>query len=104
MILEVADIHILPAQAAAFEQAVHEGIEATISQAKGFSRFELRRSIETPTRYVLLIQWETLEDHTVGFRGSPAYAQWRAIVGPFFERAPSVEHFSAVPPAATETT
>lgn len=103
MILEVADIHVVPGKADAFAQAVHEGIDATISQAKGFSKFELRRSIETPTRYILLIHWETLEDHTVGFRGSPAYAQWRAIVGPYFERAPSVEHFTAVSPAAAET-
>lgn len=103
MILEVADIHVVADRAPAFEQAVREGIAATISQSKGFVNFELRRSIETPTRYLLLIHWETLEDHTEGFRGSPAYAQWRAIVGPFFERAPSVEHFTAVPASAPKT-
>ncbi len=49
--------------------------------------------METPGRYVLQVNWETLEDHTVGFRESPAFAQWRAIIGPYFAQAPHVEHF-----------
>jgi len=96
MILELADIHIPPGQHAAFEQAVQHGLNTVISKAKGFQNYELRRSIETPDRYVLQIMWDTLEDHTVGFRGSPAMTAWRAIVGPFFAQPPAVEHFEFV--------
>lgn len=98
MILEVVDIRIQPGQQAAFEQAVRAGIATAIAQAKGFSRYELRHGIESPERYLLLIHWETLEDHTEGFRNSPAFAQWRALVGPFFAQPPLVEHFAACAP------
>ena len=56
----------------------------------------LKRSIETPGRYLLMIYWDTLEDHTVGFRGSDLFSQWRAIVGPFFAQPPVVEHLELV--------
>ena len=101
MILELADIRIHPGQQAAFEQAVEYGLNTVLATAKGFQRHEVRRSIESPERYVLLIHWDTLEDHTVGFRGSPAMAQWRAIVGPFFAQPPAVEHFEFVTSSAT---
>ena len=52
--------------------------------------------IESPERWLLMIWWETLENHTVDFRGSPAFADWRSIVGPFFAEAPAVEHFEPV--------
>jgi heme-degrading monooxygenase HmoA len=94
MILEIADIRIHPGQQAAFEQAIHVGLDTVLSKTKGFQKYEVRRCIETPERYVLLIHWDTLEDHTVGFRASQAYAEWRAIVGPFFAQPPFVEHFS----------
>jgi len=61
---------------------------------------ELRRCIETRDRYLLLVRWEKLEDHTEGFRGSPLFQQWRAVIGPFFERAPAVEHYEATAAAA----
>jgi heme-degrading monooxygenase HmoA len=64
-----------------------------VSQAQGFRGYKVNHSIETPERYVLMIFWDTLEDHTVGFRQGPLFAQWRAIVGPFFAQAPHVEHF-----------
>ena len=95
MILEVADIRIIPGQQVAFEQAAHRGIQTVIARFKGFRGYEVRRSIESPERYVLLLQWDTLEDHTVGFRGSPAHAQWRSVVAEFFAQAPFVEHFTA---------
>ena len=100
MILEVADIRIAPERAAAFEQAVHEGIATVLSKSKGYLRYELRRSIESAGRYLLLIQWATLEDHTEGFRNGPGYAPWRAIVGPHFAQPPVVEHFEVAPAAA----
>lgn len=94
MILEVADIRIAPGRQAAFEQAAHRGIQTVIAKSKGFLGYQVRHSIESPERYLLLLEWETLEDHTVGFRGSPAYAQWRSMVMEFFAAPPFVEHFT----------
>ena len=94
MILEVVDILIQPGRQAEFDAAIVGGIRNVIAKAKGFCDYSLRQGIESPERYLLLIQWQTLEDHTVGFRESPAFAEWRAIVGPFFARPPQVEHFT----------
>jgi len=101
MILEVADIRIAPGRQAEFEQAVHRGIQTVIAKSTGFRGYQVRHGIESPERYLLLLEWDTLEDHTVGFRGSAAYAQWRSIVVDFFAQPPSVEHFEAtsLPPA-----
>ena len=96
MILEVADIRIPPGQQAAFEEAVQRGLRTVISRAKGFKGWKVNKGVESPERYLLMIFWETLEDHTVGFRGGPLFAQWRAIVGPFFAAPPVVEHFTLV--------
>ena len=93
MILEIADIRIHPGQNAAFEEAIQRGLATVIKQAKGATRFSVNRGIESTERYVLQIEWDTLEDHTVGFRQSVAFNQWRAIVGPFFAAPPVVEHF-----------
>jgi heme-degrading monooxygenase HmoA len=94
MILELADIRIAPGQQAAFDEAIQRGLTTVISGAKGFQGFKVNKGIENPERYILQIFWEKLEDHTVGFRESPAFAQWRAIVGPFFAAPPVVEHFT----------
>ena len=93
MILELADIRIQPGYQAAFEDAIHRGLKTVISRAQGFLSYQVQHGIETPERYVLLIEWATLEDHTVHFRGGPLFAEWRAIVGPFFAEPPRVEHF-----------
>ena len=100
MILELADIRIHPGQNAAFEEAIQRGLATVITQAKGARSFSVNRGIESTERYVLQIEWDTLEDHTVGFRQSDAFAQWRAIVGPFFAGPPTVEHFELVTPSA----
>ncbi|HSV79308.1 MAG TPA: antibiotic biosynthesis monooxygenase family protein [Ramlibacter sp.] len=94
MILEIADIRIHPGQQAAFDEAIERGLRSVISKARGCQGFKVNKGIETPERYLLQIFWETLEDHTVGFRQSPAFAEWRAIVGPFFAQPPVVEHFT----------
>ncbi len=94
MILELADIRIHPGQQAAFDEAIQRGIREVISKAQGFRGFKVFKGIESPERYVLNIYWDTLENHTVDFRGSAAFADWRAIVGPFFNGAPTVEHFN----------
>lgn len=96
MILEHADIRIDPSKASAFEEAILRGVTTVIAQAKGFKGYKVNRSIESPGRYLLMIYWETLEDHTVGFRGSDAFPAWRAIVGPFFAQPPVVEHLELV--------
>ncbi len=96
MILEIADIRIHPGQQAAFEEAIQRGITTVVSRAQGFKGAKVNRGIESPERYILQIFWETLEDHTVHFRGGPLFAEWRAIVGPFFAAPPVVEHFALV--------
>ena len=93
MILELADIRIQPGQNAAFEEAIQRGLGTVIGTAKGFQGYKVNKGIESPERYVLQVFWDTLEDHTVGFRQSDAFTQWRAIVGPFFAAPPVVEHF-----------
>ncbi len=94
MILEVADIRIQPGQQAAFDKAIQRGLSTVISRAKGFKGWKVNKGVESPERYLLMIFWETLEDHTVAFRGGPLFAEWRAMVGPFFASAPVVEHFT----------
>jgi heme-degrading monooxygenase HmoA len=96
VILELADIRIAPGQQAEFDEAIVRGVRTVISQAKGFRGFKVNKGIESPERYILQIFWDTLEDHTVHFRGGPLFAQWRAIVGPYFAQPPVVEHFELV--------
>jgi heme-degrading monooxygenase HmoA len=94
MILELADIHIPPGQQAAFDEAIQRGLNTVLSRSPGFRGFKVNKGIETPERYVLMIFWDTLEDHTIRFRQGPLFAEWRAIVGPFFAKPPVVEHFT----------
>ena len=96
MIIEFADIRIRAGEQTAFDQAIERGLREVIAEAKGFQSFRLSRSIESPERYALHIHWDTLENHTKDFRESPAFAEWRAIVGPFFASPPVVEHFDVV--------
>lgn len=94
MILEIVDISIDPAKKADFEKAVSAGIHEAIAPAKGFRGYKLNAGIEKPGRYILMIYWDTLENHTIDFRESDAFPKWRAHVGPFFLQAPTVEHFT----------
>ena len=94
MILELADIRIHPGQQAAFDEAIQRGVNEVISTAEGFQGYKVNKGIENPERYILQIFWETLENHTVDFRQSAAFGEWRAIVGSFFAVAPTVEHFN----------
>jgi heme-degrading monooxygenase HmoA len=96
MILEIADIRIAPGRQAEFDAAIQRGLTTVIARARGFKGWKVNRGVETPERYVLMIFWETLEDHTQHFRGGPLFAEWRAIVGPFFASPPVVEHFELV--------
>src|SRR5687767_1143106 len=96
MILEIAEIRIAPGQQAAFDEAIQRALATVASKAKGMRGFKVNKGIESPERYILQIFWDTLENHTVDFRQSPAFADWRAIVGPFFAGPPTVEHFDLV--------
>ncbi len=101
MVLEIADIRIRPGEGAAFEEAVVRGVETVIAHAEGYRGYKVNRGIESPERYVLMLFWETLENHTVDFRESPTYGEWRTIVGGFFAEAPHVEHFELVAKSAS---
>lgn len=96
MILEIAEIRIAPGQQAAFDEAITRALETVAVQAKGMRGYKVNKGIESPERYVLQIFWDTLENHTVDFRQGPLFAQWRAIIGPFFASPPVVEHFDLV--------
>jgi heme-degrading monooxygenase HmoA len=96
MILEIADIRVAPGRAPEFAKEIKRGADTVIAKAKGFAGYKVNHSLESPERFVLMIYWQTLEDHTVGFRQSPAFQEWRAIVGPFFAQPPLVEHFELV--------
>jgi heme-degrading monooxygenase HmoA len=95
MILEVAMLKVHAGQERAFEEAMAKAAPV-IAGSRGYLGHELRQCVETSGRYLLLVQWETLEAHTVGFRQSPAFNQWREIIGGFFTEAPVVEHYQGV--------
>jgi heme-degrading monooxygenase HmoA len=95
MILEVAMLKVHAGQKPAFEAAMAQAAPV-IARTPGYRGHELRRCMETQGRYLLLVQWETLEAHTAGFRQSPAFAEWRQIIGPYFAEPPVVEHYERV--------
>jgi len=100
MILELADIRVKAGTQDEFEAAIEKGVKEVIQKAKGFKGYKINKGIESPERYVLMIFWQTLENHTVDFRQSPAFAQWRALVGPYFAGPPMVEHFGLLSKSA----
>ena len=95
MILEVATLDVRPGMEAEFEEAFAQA-QKIIASMQGYISHELRRCIENERRYLLLVQWETVEDHTVGFRGSEEYQQWRELLHHFYDPFPVVEHYRSV--------
>ena len=95
MVIEVAKIDVLEGSEARFEEGVSTA-RALFLAAQGCTGVRLWRSIEHPGRYRLIVQWATLEDHTVTFRESPAFASWRALVSDCFASNPEVEHHTEV--------
>ena len=93
MILEVAMLNIIPGHASAFEAAFRKAAPLLASM-RGYIAHELRSCIEQPNRYLLLIHWQTLEDHTIGFRTSPQYQEWKALLHHFYDPFPTVEHYA----------
>jgi heme-degrading monooxygenase HmoA len=92
VILEGGILNVRPGQQADFEEAL-ERAKPLISTTPGFLAFELHRCVEHPHRYLLLVQWESVEAHTVGFRQSERYQQWRALLHHFYDPVPTIEHF-----------
>ena len=95
MILEHALLPVKAGQEAAFEAAFAEA-RPIIASMPGFISLALHRGIESPATYLLLVEWETVEHHEVGFRQSPEYQQWREVLHRFYEPFPQVEHFREV--------
>jgi heme-degrading monooxygenase HmoA len=93
-VLEVATLTVLPAQCDQFEAAFREA-QKIISSMPGYLSHELRRCVEISNRYILLVEWRALEDHTVGFRSSPEYQTWRGLLHRFYDPFPTVEHYGA---------
>lgn len=93
MILEVARLDVRPGMEADFEKAFGAA-RGIIASMKGYVAHDLQRCIEKPNRYVLLVRWQTLEDHTVGFRASPEYQEWRRLLHHFYDPFPEVEHYA----------
>ncbi len=95
-ILEVAPLQMKPQQAAAFEAAFAQA-QRIIAAMPGYRAHELQRCIEHDHQYLLLVRWDTLEHHTIGFRQSPEYQQWRALLHHFYDPFPTVLHYAPVP-------
>lgn len=95
MMLEVAMLDVKPGMTQDFELAF-KSASAIIASMPGYFAHELQRCLEIPNRYILLVRWQQLEDHTIGFRRSPAYQEWRRLLHHFYEPFPTVEHYQLV--------
>lgn len=95
MILEVAILNVTPGQERKFESAFGRA-QAIIASMPGYVSHQLHSCIEQPGRYLLLVNWETLEDHTIGFRTSGQYQEWRALLHHYYDPFPEVQHYQVV--------
>ena len=95
MILEVAVLNVKAGQGAAFEQAFAEA-QVIIASMPGYLGHQLQRCLEFPNRYILLVNWNKLEDHTVGFRQSDQYQEWKSRLHHFYDPFPTVAHYECV--------
>ena len=97
MILEVAILDVIPGQESNFHSDF-ERAQKIISSMPGYVGHELQRCIEKPSRHILLVRWETLEDHTEGFRRSEQYRTWKGLLHHYYDPFPVVEHYEALYP------
>jgi heme-degrading monooxygenase HmoA len=95
MILEVAILDVIPDHVERFEEDFTKA-ESIISSMKGYRSHELRRCMEAPCRYLLLVEWERMEDHVEGFRQSPEYQEWKRLLHHHYDPFPNVEHYENV--------
>ena len=96
MVIEHALLDVIPGLEGAFEAAFARA-KPIISASPGFRSLRLSRGIETPNRYLLLVEWDTLEDHTEGFRRSSGYEEWRRLLHHFYDPFPEVDHYRPAP-------
>ncbi|MGC9200036.1 MAG: antibiotic biosynthesis monooxygenase family protein [Acidobacteriaceae bacterium] len=92
MVLEVGILNVKPGEEAAFEAAL-KAARPLIAATPGFISIDVRRCVETANRYLLQVQWRSLEDHTVGFRQSDRFPRWRELLHHFYEPAPVIQHY-----------
>ena len=97
MILEVAVLDVVPGRECEFQRSF-ERAQGIIASMNGYLSHELKRCIEKPSRYLLLVRWMTLEDHTTGFRESEQYQEWKRLLHHFYDPFPEVEHYESVLP------
>ena len=95
MVLELAILNVIQGREADFERAFREA-RGIIASMPGFISLDLQKCIEHPDRYALLVRWAKLEDHTIGFRQSPEYRRWKALLHHFYDPFPQVEHYAKV--------
>jgi heme-degrading monooxygenase HmoA len=95
MILEIAVLNVRPGVERDFESAFVQA-SPIIAGMPGYVSHQLQRCVEASNRYVLLVNWTSLEAHTVGFRGSPEYQQWKQLLHHFYDPFPTVEHYALV--------
>jgi len=95
VVVEHAHLPVRPGHEAEFE-AAFEHAKAIIAKMTGFRSLTLSHCIEHPSTYLLLVDWARLEDHTEGFRGSPEYEEWRALLHHSYDPSPTVEHYQQV--------
>jgi heme-degrading monooxygenase HmoA len=96
MVLEVALIDVLAGREEEFAAAYSKG-HSLLATTPGCRSVRMTRGVESPTRFVLLVEWDSVEAHLDNFRATDRFTQWRALIGPFFDGAPTVEHFVDVP-------
>jgi heme-degrading monooxygenase HmoA len=95
MVLEVVILSVRSGESAAFERTFADA-QAILSSMEGYISHQLQRSLETPDRYLLLVQWGRIEDHTVGFRQSAGFQEWKRLLHHFYDPPPVVEHFEVL--------
>lgn len=98
MVLEVAIFDVIAGQEEAFEQAYAKG-RSLLTSTPGCRSVRMTRGVESPSRFVLLVEWDSVATHEENFRGSDRFPAWRALIGPYFAAPPVVEHFTDIDPA-----
>lgn len=95
MILEIATVDIVRGQEAEYLRAFNQTQEILAAQ-EGYISCEVQNCIEIPSRFLVMVKWQSLESHTIGFRESSDFVRWRAFVSPFFSSPPDIKHYSLV--------
>jgi heme-degrading monooxygenase HmoA len=100
MVLEAVTLHIKPGHSSEFESAFKQA-QSIIASMAGYISHELQRCLEVQDQYLLLVEWRTLEDHTVGFRNHPDFAEWKRLLHHFYDPPPTIAHYERVSGSGT---